>query len=253
MTDLDNLLIFDLETTGVDPHVDRIVTAYLGQLNRLGELVQEAYFVVDPMVPIPDQAARVHGYTSERARAEANSTPYQLVTWLHQTITWEAVNRRLPLAGYNLQYDLTMLEAERARWAPSVSPLAYQHTFSAQNPQPGVRVLDAFVIDKQIDRRRKGSRKLLDTARHYGVPLTAEEAHGARGDSLAAGRIVQQQFARSSTLARMSVDQVHHAQIEWKREQAASLQEWFRSNGKPNEVVAGDWPTIPNPNERIAA
>ena len=37
-------------------------------------------------------------------------------------------------------------------------------------------VVDTFVLDKAVDTYRKGSRKLIDVARHYGVELTEAEA-----------------------------------------------------------------------------
>lgn len=188
---VDRINVFDLETTGVNPHSDRIVTAYLGQLDASGQVIQELHAVVDPMVPIPDGAARVHGYTTERVAREKTTTPYQLVAWLHEVLTNEAANG-IPLAGYNLQYDLTMLEAERARWTPNVAPLTYVDPISAQN---GLVVIDALVLDKAIDPFRRGSRKLVDTAMHYGVPLAAEDAHNARGDAVASGRIALRQLA----------------------------------------------------------
>src|SRR5690606_40746829 len=42
---------------------------------------------------------------------------------------------------------------------------------------------------------------------------------------------------------RFSFRELHHSQIDWRREQAASLQDYFRSKGgKPDAVVDGGWP-----------
>ena len=244
-------IVFDLETTGIDPLADRIVTAYLGQMDHLGNIVQEVSIVVDPMVPIPAEAAEIHGYTSERARAEANSTPYEAVAWLHHVIVSEARLGR-PVIGYNLQYDLTMLEAERARWMPNTTELRFYERNSAQS---GIPVLDALVIDKAMDRFRKGSRKLIDTAKFYNVHLAESEAHGAKADAVASGRITIALLKRYPQLLREGIYGLHEKQIDWKRQQAASLQAYFRGQGgQPDAIVHGDWPRITNTTtERPAA
>jgi DNA polymerase-3 subunit epsilon len=69
--------------------------------------------------------------------------------------------------------------------------------------------------------------------------------------------VILQQFGRSQMLARTPLETLHQRQIGWKAEQAASLQAWLRSNGEPDAIVAGEWPTFPSPtthpNERTAA
>jgi DNA polymerase-3 subunit epsilon len=231
-------LCFDLESTGRDPLPARIVTAYLGVLRANGEIAYGMDWVVDPGVEIPAEAASIHGFTSERARSEATSTPVEMIAQLHAIIEAECMASGRPLAGYNLQYDLTLLEAERRRTAPWLRSL----TFCTQTEPAGVAVLDGYVIDKAIDPYRKGSRKLQFTSAHYGVQLTDEEAHGAQADAVAAGRIVQAQF-RKKRLQGMSPRDVHIESIAWKAGQSASLQKWLRSKGgEPNAVVNPHWP-----------
>ena len=248
MTMFNGGLVFDLETTGKDPQSDRIITAYLGEMDAHGRILQERSFVVDPMVPIPEESVRVHGYDRERVDREANATIYELVSWLHAVITSEARHRSLPVIGYNLQYDLTMLEAERARWTPNIAPLQFFDRISAQT---GVPVIDTFVLDKAADPYRKGSRKLVDTARHYKVHLSEADAHGASADAVAAGRIAIKLTEHWPQLFNHGIYTLHERQIEWKKKQSASLQAYFRKTD-PNATVAGEWPTIPNP-ERTAA
>ena len=253
----EHFLVLDFETTGVDPLNDRIVTAFLGFMDKEGNLLGAGSLVVNPMVPIPAGAAAVHGYTTERVEREANSTPYEAVTWLLETIRALAADG-VPVIGHNLQYDLTMLEAERTRWTPLVQPLTFYHPTSALK---GVCVIDTLVLDKAIDRRRKGSRKLIDTARHYGVHLSEEEAHGAQADAVASGRIALR-ILQAPALSGLTFGDLHTRQIGWKAEQAASLQAYFRRSGKPDAVVDGRWPVIPplpqtpthtNAPERLAA
>lgn len=255
------LLAFDLETTEPDPLEARIVTAYVGVVDSRGQVQAERFLVTHPGVPIPAEAAEIHGYTDERAHAEANVTPAQMVEMILSIITLEAA-AQIPLAGYNLQYDLTVLEAERQRHAPHLPALSFYDggAVSAQK----VLVLDGLVLDKAADRYRKGSRRLIDTAAHYGVHLDEVDAHGAAADAVASARIVLAMLARP-TFSASGIPQLHLQQIGWKAEQAVSLQEYFRHKAPPdrrdpNAVVDGSWPQSPvhllttlSPHERSAA
>src|SRR5688500_20167479 len=66
---LGRLCGFDLETTGVDVEADRIVSACVVQCGG-GHPTQSATWMADPGIEIPEGAAKVHGITTERARAE---------------------------------------------------------------------------------------------------------------------------------------------------------------------------------------
>ena len=88
----------------------------------------------------------------------------------------DAAGRGLPIVAYNAAYDLTLLEREAARYG--IAPL----------PGPGP-VIDPLVIDKAVDRYRRGKRTLTAAAEHYGVALP--NAHDAGADAVAAGRVAQ--------------------------------------------------------------
>ncbi|MBE6484937.1 MAG: DNA polymerase III subunit epsilon, partial [Actinomycetaceae bacterium] len=59
---------FDTETTGVRPEESRLVTCSL--VTATAEGVTRRYWLADPGVEIPESATRVHGITTEQARAE---------------------------------------------------------------------------------------------------------------------------------------------------------------------------------------
>lgn len=237
------LTVFDLETTGVDVESDRIVTAFIGLLDRHGTLVAGRDFMVKPDgYIVPDEATEVHGITTEVALAEGLDGAY-VVQEIAQFIMEWCRERGLPLVGHNLSYDLTLLDREIKRYHP---------TRSVRKLLRGVTVLDTMVLDKHFDRYRKGKRTLTATAEVYGVELSEEEAHGARADAIASGRILLAMQERNRALKNHSASSLMTYQTEWKAEQAASLQDYFRHQADPRQpdaIVNGEWPFQARPEE----
>ena len=58
---------WDLETTAADPEQARIVTATAVWIH--GPQTEERAWLVNPGIDIPDEAARIHGVTTDMARA----------------------------------------------------------------------------------------------------------------------------------------------------------------------------------------
>lgn len=221
------LALFDLETTGVDPHRDRIVTAAILHAGG-GQETRTSDWLLNPGIPIPEQATAVHGITDEKAAGGLDPAG----------AVWEVVSHLLqcsdegwPVVGHNVVYDLTMLWAECRR-----------HGFD--EAAAGIRsiapVVDTFVLDKWVDTYRKGSRKLVDVTRHYGVTLTAEQAHGAAADALAAGRLAWC-IAQKYPGVRIPLAELHDLQVEQKRAQAESFGAYLKRQGKPDDVCR-EWP-----------
>ena len=96
------------------------------------------------------------------------------------------------------------------------------------------------MIDKAVDRYRKGKRTLTAAAMHYGVVLT--DAHDAGADALAAGRVAQAIARLYGDQLGADVDALHQLQIGWCGEQAASFQEYMRRVKDPAFVTSGVWP-----------
>lgn len=219
---------FDLETTGPDPETARIVTACVVQVGG-GHPTQSATWLSDvDGEEIPAEAAAIHKVTTERARAEGTDLR-EVVEQLLAAIAQVAIGG-IPIVAMNARYDLTLLDREARRYG--MTPLG-----------DGLRVIDPFVIDKQVDRYRKGSRKLVDLCEHYKVSL--DGAHSADADALAACRVAWRQGTWHAPLAAMSLDELHAAQVGWAAEQAASLQAYFRRTD-PSAVVEAAWPFVPS-------
>ncbi|WP_127793445.1 exonuclease domain-containing protein [Agromyces sp. LHK192] len=221
----DTLAVFDLETTGIDVDTCRIVTAYVGVIDRGGDVVEQRSWLVDPGVEIPTAASLIHGVSTERARAEGGAA-VQAVAEIIQTLT-DAASRGLPIVAYNASYDLSVLAREAER---------YGH--------PGLAVpesvVDPLVIDRAVDRYRRGKRTLTAACAHYGVELV--DAHDAGADALAAGRVAQAIARRYPDLAANAIDALHRLQVDWSRDQADRYQEWRRQNGEPEFTSSGAWP-----------
>ncbi|MEN9740490.1 MAG: hypothetical protein RLZ72_756 [Actinomycetota bacterium] len=228
MSDWSMLGVFDLETTGLDVTQARVVTAYVGVLDVDGAVISEKSWIADPGIPIPDIAASVHGYTTERAQAEgrpAGEVVGEIVAALR-----ELFSAGTPVVAYNASYDFSLLHHDALR--NGVDPLA--------NPRP---IVDPMVIDKKVDQFRKGKRTLQAACDQYGVELGS--AHDAGADAVAAGRVfrqMQKDFANTAEIQLSPVD-LHDAQIEWARLQAESFAKWLASKGETSRRVGdGVWP-----------
>lgn len=221
----DTLAVFDLETTGIDIDTCRIVTAHVGVIGPDGEVMEQRQWLVDPGVEIPTAATLIHGVTTERARLEGLAAAQAVVEIIDALR--DAATRGLPIVAYNAAYDLSVLHREAERYG--------HEAFRG----PG-HVVDPLVIDKAVDRFRRGKRTLTAACEHYGVELLS--AHDAGADAIAAGRVAQAIARAFPELAACAVAELHARQVDWSREQAESYQDWRRRNGEPEFTSSGAWP-----------
>jgi DNA polymerase-3 subunit epsilon len=217
--------VFDLETTGVDTSTARIVTAHVGLLDEAGQVVERKDWIVDPGVEIPEGAAAVHGISTARAR-RFGRPPGEVVPEIIAAIR-SLLDRGFPLVVYNAPYDLTLLahEAHRAGCPP------------LHLPAP---IVDPLVLDKAVDRYRRGKRTLTAAAAEYGVPLT--DAHDAGADAIAAGRLAQAIGRRHAAELAGTAATLHDRQVEWCREQAARFEEYMQRTHDAAFTTSGAWP-----------
>ena len=220
----DRLGVFDLETTGIETDTSRIVSAYVGVVDAFGA-PKGVSWLADPGVEIPAQASAVHGITTQRARAEgrdAAEVVAEIVAVLRALLA-----QGVPIVIYNAAYDLTLLNRECMRYA--IEPL--------DCPLP---IIDPLVIDRAMDRYRKGKRTLEAAAEYYGVQLT--DAHDAEADAVAAGRVAQAVARKYSDILGSDVTLVHNQQVGWAADSAESFQEYMRRTKDPAFVADGAWP-----------
>lgn len=226
---------FDLETTGVDVENDRIVTACVVQCGG-GHDTASGTWLADPGIEIPEGAAKVHGITTEQARAEGRPAA-EVVEQVVAALA-EVVLAGTPVVAMNAAYDLTLLDREARRHG--VQPLV-------DIVGDDLRVIDPRVLDKQVDKFRRGGRKLEDLCRTYEVRL--DGAHSADADAIAACRVAWRIATKKPQIGRASLVDLHAWQIRWAKEQAESLADYFRRTpGKEHQAdgVRTEWPLIPH-------
>lgn len=226
------LAAFDLETTGIDSQSDRIVTAAVSVVGA-GLEPQDHAWLLDPGVEIPVAATAVHGITTARARAEGQP-PAEAVEQIVAALA-ARLREGVPVIAFNARFDLTVLDREARRHG--VEPLLDRVGGSA-----GMLVVDPLVLDKQLDRFRKGKRTLGAVCAHYRVRL--DEAHAANADALAAARVAWRLGQAFAELRDADLRALHAQQVGWAAEQAASLEEYFTRNGRPERVERA-WPVVP--------
>lgn len=224
MTWRDNpIMALDTETTGVDTESARIVTCCLGVGSRAGWKPRNWLFTQG--AEIPTAAVAVHGITTEHANTHGTDPREGLQQIVDALYTGWA--NGWPVAVFNAPYDLTLLDRELRRHG--LQPL-----------EVGGPVIDALVIDKALDKWRKGSRKLVDVARHHGIALAAEDAHGAEADALAACRL-----AWKLSRGYLDLPYLHEWQTEQYAEQRRSYAAYLARKGETLDDPSTDWPVRP--------
>ncbi|MFD6533487.1 3'-5' exonuclease [Streptomyces sp. NPDC060184] len=227
------LVAFDLETTGTDVETDRIVTAAVVRLDADGTVAEERTWLLDPGVVIPEQASAIHGISTDHAR-ERGVPAAAAVEEITRTVA-EVLRAGTPLVVMNARYDLSLLDRECRRYGvESVS----ERLGGAPSP-----VIDPLVIDKHVDKYRKGKRALHALCAHYGVPLDA--AHDAKADAVAAALVVRRMAERHLPVGAMPLADLHDLQVRAAAEQSVSLQAYLRRTADPAAVVEPAWPLLP--------
>jgi len=219
----------DLETTGVDPATARIVE--LALIVDDGSEVRDLYAgLVDPgpEVEIPPGAAAVHGITRERLDAEQAPPATEVLPAVHvhlHTILAEG----WPLVIYNATYDWPLLAAELRRLTPALE-------------LPELVLLDPLVLDRHVDRYRKGKRTLETACQVYGVSLTA--AHSARADAVASTAVARSLTTRYPELAATALEELTALQVQAHARWRDSFNDYLQRIDASRPLVRETWPGL---------
>jgi DNA polymerase-3 subunit epsilon len=175
------LVFFDLETTGLDVKNDRIVEFALIKMTPQGDVLERVRRF-NPGIPIPAEAAAVHGITDADVADEA--------PFCRRANGLEQVLEGCDLAGFNIRrFDLYMLIAEFKRCGV---------VFSLEGRR---------IIDMQNIFHREEPRDLSAAARFY-LDREHEEAHTALGDIRTSAAVLGAQLDRYSHLPK-DLDALH--------------------------------------------
>lgn len=222
------ILGFDTETTGIDPGESRLVTASVVVVTQ--ENVTRHYWLADPGVEIPLAAQNVHGISTEQARREG--APITEVLEELADLLCNHMSQGLPAVAYNASYDFTLIEAELARHG--------MQTMTERLGREVGPVVDPYLLDRHLDRYRKGKRRLENLAEHYGVSQD-DSFHNAEADVLATLRVLGAMLRRYPDVAEQDLD-------ELTANQKAAYSEWMNflsrrahENGQPFTEAVG-WP-----------
>ena len=111
MTPMHSYVVFDIETTGLDPHRDRIIQVGLCAVTD-GQVADRRGWLVNQDIEIPEEARRIHGITTADIRARG-IPPHESLCRL-----FEAMAAAPACVGHNIhQFDILFLLAECRRLA----------------------------------------------------------------------------------------------------------------------------------------
>lgn len=207
------LFLVDTETTGVDPQKDRIVEIGFQQWGAEG-MVKEWRALVNPGIPIPASATKVHGITdavfkvcrvcgADKEHGDVkNIVQYGDGLLCDKFSPWPSFKDLAPnlakgftacdYAGKNVRFDLRLLAAEMAR-----AGQAWGYA--------GARIIDADRLEQLAVPRDLGSlHEKYAGAKHDG-------AHGALSDVRASATVIAKQLEAHAALPR-DLDALHAAQ-----------------------------------------
>jgi DNA polymerase III subunit epsilon len=166
------IALIDVETTGTDASVDRIVEVGI-VIARGGDIVERRNWLVNPGRPIPKEASDVHKITDEDVK---DAPPFAAVAEEVAAMLAGCVP-----AAYNAAFDRMFLSNEVARTpvgaAASVTPALRRN----------VDWVDPLVWARELQQGER-SRALGEVAARLGISL--ENAHRASDDAEAALRVM---------------------------------------------------------------
>ena len=223
------LIGFDTETTGTSTQRDRVVTAAVVHRAADGTM-EERTWLIDPGVEIPSTATAVHGITTEQARSQG-AQPELALEEIAANLA-AALSQNVPLLGFNVSYDLRLLEADLAR-----------HGVTGLAARLGCEVaplIDPLVIDRAVDRYRKGKRTLSDLMAVYGV-AELDNLHDAAVDVRASIAVFDSLASSYRQIDLMSLAELHQWQRVEHGKWATRLNEFFKSKGRAADVDT-TWP-----------
>lgn len=222
------MLGFDLETTGVDPRKDVPVSYAL--ISTRGDEFQELdNSLVNPGCAIPPEATSIHGITDQMVD---NANPLVTAIPIVGNKLVAASAEGVPVVGMNLVFDLTIVDTQ---WRFLTGEGLVERGWKGP-------VIDVLLLDRALDKYRKGNRSLSSLCKTYAVEHGG--AHDARHDVVASIQLAII-LARRFQLGEIALDILTKRQAQWHRDWAINYSQWRVRQGKPPlGEEARDWPLM---------
>ncbi len=157
------IIVFDCETTGIDFTRDQVIE--LCVQHGLDDAAHSRTWRIKPAIPIHPAAQAVHGITADDLASCASFAEYA------DEIAMVFANADV-IVGYNLSFDIDMLQAEYTRCNRPLLDLS------------GKKIVDAFRLWQQCEPRS------LQHAHRRFVGDEFAAAHSASADVAATGRVL---------------------------------------------------------------
>ena len=215
----------DFETTGTNPLLARPVEVAFAKVDAKGNIMRGTYHkLVNSYVEIPEDATKIHGITN--ARVEKYGAPVDQVVWTLSNLMNEAKQEGIPVVIYNAPYDWTILKEELNRWYV-VASLSIPY------------VIDPLVMDRMIDKFRKGGHKLTNVAESYGITLT--NAHSALEDAVAAAKLARAMLRKFwGDDKKLTLADISRQHKDWHNAWKTNYVDYWKKKGEERSVL--EWP-----------
>ena len=167
------ICFFDLETTGVNVSLDRIVEISILKIFPNGNKESKTW-LVNPGVPIPLEASNIHGITNDIVKNEP------LFKMIASDI--KSMINNCDLAGFNSnKFDIPLLAEELLR---------SEIDFSLDN----VATIDVQIIFHKMEQRT------LSAAYQFYCGKSLDNAHSSKADTLATFEVLESQIEKYDDL-----------------------------------------------------
>lgn len=161
------LIVFDLETTGINVSHDRIIDLYMVKIMPDGNETH-LHLMLNPGIPIPQQSTAIHGITDDMVKESP--------TFKEKALVIKEFISDADFGGFNAnRFDFPLLVEEFYRAGVD---------FKIQNR----KFLDAQRIFHTMEPRN------LAAAYKFYCDKSLENAHSAKADALATWEIIQKQL-----------------------------------------------------------
>lgn len=168
------LAVFDIESTGLSPRVDRILELSVIRTEPNGKEMT-CTWLLNPCIPIPIESTAIHGITDEEVR--------DCPTFMDVVDEIDTFFADCDLGGYNLiHFDIPILEEEFLRCGRDFKTASRR------------------IIDAQRIYHYKEPRDLTAALKYFCGRDLGEDAHGAEADARATLDVIEGQFRKYDDL-----------------------------------------------------